>query len=187
MKKKMRLAFFLFVFFYTAECLETCRKIALYGAGDADGEYNSFTDYRGRPDFYRDDGVYNLFGEEEEGVCYWRIDSSESEFPFWRSYDCSYHPVDIEAEWNLNLSGLDPEVLTFEIVCDEDLSEIRWEVYLISCACAVVVTFLLVVGHVVCRRNRLKKARTECVVCRKSASEAAKVVERGFERRPSIL
>ena len=184
----MRLALFVVVgILSTAQCLETCREVVLYGTGDADGKYIALTDYRGRPDFYRDDGAFNLFGEEEEGVCYWRIDSSESEFPFWRSYDCSYHPVDIEAEWTINLSGLDPEILTFEIVCDEPGSQIRWEMYLILSVVVVVVTLVTVYGHVLCKRKRLKKAKLDCVVCRKSASEAAKVVQRGFERRPSLL
>lgn len=185
----MRFVFcsFFVAFLFTTHCLETCREVVLYGTGDADGKYLAPMDYRGRPDFFREDGIYNLFGEEEDGVCYWRIDSSVSEFPFWRSYDCSYHPVDIESEWMINLSGLDLEVLTFEIACEEPVSENDWEVYLMVSATGVVVFLLTFLGHIICRRKRLKKARTECVVCRKSASEAAKVVERGFERRPSIL
>lgn len=185
---RMRLAIFLFAaLLFTAQCLETCREVVLHGVGDVDGKYLAPTDYRGRPDFFREDGVYNLFGEEEDGVCYWRIDSSMSEFPFWRSYDCSYHPVDIEAEWTINLSGLDPEIITFEVVCDEPVSETHWEIYLMISATVVMVFLLTLFGHIICRRKRIRKANTECVVCRKSASEAAKVVERGFDRRPSVL
>ena len=170
-----------------SRCLETCRSVVLSGAGAVDGNYEALTDYRGRPDFYRADGVYNLFGEESVEGCYWRIDSSASEFPFWRTFDCSYHPVDIETEWLLNVSGLDPETITLEILCKEPEPSRRWKTYLTCSGVSLALVFFTVWGHVVCRRKRISKAKRECVVCRKSASDAAKVVQRAFDRKPSIL
>lgn len=167
--------------------LETCRSVFLSGAGDADGNYAAPTDYRGRPDFFRRDGVYNLFGEEESGTCYWRIDSSASEYPFWRTYDCSYHPVDIETEWSINFSSLDPEIQSLKIGCNEPEASQRWKAYLTFSTLSILLVCVTVWGHVECRKKRISQAKRECVVCRKSASDAAKVVERAFKRKPSIL
>lgn len=182
-----RSGFFLACIAAVGLSLETCRSVFLSGAGDADGNYAAATDYRGRPDFFTDDGVYNLFGEEEFGTCYWRIDSSVSEFPFWTTYDCSYHPVDIETEWSLNSSGLDPEIQLVKIVCNEAEPSQDWKTYVLFSTTSMVLGCVTVWGHVLCRRKRISKAKRECVVCRKRASDAAGVVERAFKRKPSIL
>lgn len=177
----------LFCHTWLTDCLDFCREIILSGSGNADGMYLALTDYRGRPDFYRDDGVYNLYGEEDGELCYWRIDSTASEFPYWRSSDCSYHPTAIQAQWFLHLSGLEPRNQTVEVSCHEEQSGSRWMVYLIFSVLGVTTCFLVVIGHVICRKRRMRKSQTDCVVCKKSASEAAKVVQMGFTRRPSLL
>lgn len=167
--------------------LETCRDLVLSGIGDADGLYAAPTDYRGRPDFFREDGVYNLFGEENVGVCYWRIDSALSEFPFFRSYDCSYHPVDIESEWFVIGDGLDAEKVTFSMSCDYPEPKQTWKLYVWVTFVTLAVVILIFYGHVLCRRNRIMKSKRECVVCRKISNEGAKVVSRAFNRRPSSI
>lgn len=169
-----------------ASGLESCRDIALSGAGGADGYYSAPTDYRGRPDFFTEDGNYNLFGEEEFDECYWRIDTTVSEFPFWISYDCSYHPVDIETEWLINLPGLDPEVVSLQIACTEPKASQKWKLYAILTAAGIATFGICVWGHLRCRRQRIQKSKRECAVCRKKASEAAKVVGLSFSRRPSV-
>lgn len=165
---------------------ETCRTIILSGIGDADGTYAAPTDYRGRPDFFREDGTYNLFGEEDLGTCYWRVDSALSEFPFWRTYDCSYHPIDIESEWFVNVNGLDPKHVSINILCEDPEPNQVWKVYVVPTMIFVVVVALVVYGHLLCRKNRIKKSKRECAVCRLRTNEAAKVVTRAFNRRPSI-
>lgn len=174
--------------FTLTSSLETCRSLRLSEAGDADGTYTAPTDYRGRPDFFREDGAYNLFGEENGDLCYWRIDSTVSEFPYWISYDCAYHPLDIEAEWFTNLDGLNPEISSVQMQCgDEPGRHQNWEIYLVGSAVGAVGLVILVWGHILCRRNRLRNAKRECVVCKKTATDAARVIERAFDRKPSIL
>lgn len=51
-------------------------------------------------DFYREDGQYNLFGEDDhENTCTWRIDNKDTTFPYYNSYDRSYNPLDIGNDW----------------------------------------------------------------------------------------
>lgn len=177
---------FLFLTLTLALGLETCRDIVLSGIGDADGKYSAPTDYRGRPDFFREDRICNLFREENVGTCYWRIDSALSEFPFWRTYDCSYHPVDIESPWFVNVLGLNPENVTFTVLCEDPVPSEVWKVYLLFSFVALVVVVIVVYGHVLCRRKRIAKSKRECVVCRRITKEGAKVVSRAFNRKPSL-
>lgn len=168
--------------------LETCRNLLLSGLGDADGLYAAPTDYRGRPDFFREDGVYNLFGEDGAGVCYWRIDSAITESPYFISYDCSYHPLDIESEWSIVGDGLDPESVTFSMSCEYPEPKQPWKVYLTGTMVTLVIICITVYGHLLCRRNRIMISKRECAVCRKISDEGAKVVSRAFNnRRPSLL
>lgn len=166
--------------------LETCRDLVLSGLGDADGPYAALTDYRGRPDFFREDGIYNLYGEENVGVCYWRIDNAQSEFPFFISYDdCSYHPIDIESDWFIVVDGLDPGNITFSMSCDYPEPKQTWKLYLWGTLVTLAVVIITFYGHVLCRRNRIMKSKRECAVCRKISNEGAKVVSRAFKRKAS--
>lgn len=166
-------------------CLESCKKIALSGAGPPDGTFGTTVDYRGRPDFYREDDQYNLFGEnhEDNTSCYWRIDSVEFEFPYYTVDDCSNHPVDIGAAWRINKLDLAPENVAIEILCaDVKESNPKLTLYLTSSLCSLLVVLLLVWGHILIRKRRLQKAKRECPVCRKSARDAARVVQAAFRK-----
>lgn len=167
-------------------CLETCKNIQLSGSGDVDGAYDTRIDYRDRPDFYRDDRLYNLYGEEEGLVCYWRIDSAESEFPYYTSDDCAHHPVDIEEGWWVYRLDLAPEALALDVVCVEvGESDNKVMIYTFSSLSSLVLVVLLVWGHILLRKRRLRKAKRECPVCRKSANDAARVVQAAFRQNSS--
>ncbi|CAM9401208.1 unnamed protein product [Ectocarpus sp. 12 AP-2014] len=170
--------------------LESCDRISLSGSGPPDGVYETIVDYRGRPDFYREDARYNLYGEEEEdnASCYWRIDDVESEFHYYTADDCSFHPVDIESGWSMNELNLDPEAVSVQIVCAASTqSNAKLMLYLTLSLCSLVVIFLVVWMHLLIRSRRLKKAREECPVCRKEARDAACVVKSAFRSDNSSI
>lgn len=164
-------------------CLESCGNIRLTGSGPPDGIYQTLVDYRGRPDFYRDDGKYNLFGEErDDNTCYWRIDSSLDEFPYYSADDCSYHPVTIGADWYVYNLGLDAEVFEPDIACIESDNSNADLIRYVSYSLATVIgTSVLAWGHVLARRRRIRKAKRECPICTKSARDAARVVAAAFK------
>lgn len=163
--------------------LETCKEISLTGVGGLEGVYETIVEYRGRPDFYREDSLYNLFGEDQEdgASCYWRIDSVQEEFPYYTVDDCSYHPVDISGGWWINRLNLDAEAVAIDVQCAE-VKEPKKDVqlYLTASFCSLILIVALIGGHVFIRRRRLKRAKRECPVCRKSARDAARVIEAAF-------
>lgn len=157
--------------------LETCRELIVGGLGPPDGVYVAESDYRGRPDFFRDDQLYNLYGEiSQDGTTYWQIDNALSRFPYHYTEDDSYHPIDIETTWYLFQDDLDPveEFPTFTCVSNPKNTN-STRVIIISCI-SILSVIILVILHVVIRKRRLKKVSEDCPICKKRTTEVNRLV-----------
>lgn len=70
------LSFFLMLLVTSFLSIEICRKLIVGGLGSPDSVYTAENDYRGRPDFFREDQLYNLHGEiSQDETTYWQIDN----------------------------------------------------------------------------------------------------------------
>lgn len=159
--------------------LETCRRLTLSGLGDPDGVYEALVDYRGRPDFFREDGLFNLYGEIDEGdTTYWELDNTQSKYPFYKTMDDSYHPIDIQTTWFIYPQYLEPSTAYPEFVCidDESISKVLY-VVVVSCV-TLLALVLLILFHVIIRRRRLRKNSLVCPVCKKRLADVNRLVQR---------
>jgi len=165
--------------------VSVCRDLKITGLGEPDLNYISINDYRGRPDFYSvDGGKFNLFGEEsDDDLCVWRIDSTESLFPYWLTSDCSFHPIDIDRDaiWFKFNKDVEPIEVQPVITClknKKKISNVLISV-IISLIC-VFVTLVLVYMHVILRRKRVNKWKEKCPVCIKRVKGASSVIRDAF-------
>ena len=170
-----------------------CKNLKITGLGGPDLDYISINDYRGRPDFYSvGGGEFNLFGEEaDDNSCVWRIDSTESLFPYWITSDCSFHPIDIDIDsvWFILNEGVQPVEVNPVITCLQNKKKIsRAIISLIISLVCIFVTLVIVYMHVILRRNRIRKWKEKCPVCIKRVKGASSVIRNAFteERRGSI-
>lgn len=164
---------------FITECfsIETCRKISVSNIEVANGIYNSNTDYRGRPDFYREDGVYNLYGEiDNRGVSYWNIENTNVQYPYFIVQDTSYHPTGIYSLWkkvSSNLVTTDSNPL-FE--CVETKSDSS-NAHIISCICiGIGLTLFITMFHIIIIRRRLRNSKNNCPVCKKRQNDINKIL-----------
>lgn len=160
------------------ECssLSTCERVQVTDMGIADGIYETFIDYRGRPDFFTDDGVFNLFGEDVTATtCYWRVDNTIERFPFYTSDDCSQHPVDITTQWFVNNENVLPiEIFPIiECIPGENNGNNKLLYILLSVFLFIILTVLLVLFHIRMRKKRIENWEKRCPLCTKKIVDAS--------------
>lgn len=147
---------------------ESCISIILHGLGSPDGTYIANNEYLGRPDFYREDFFYNLFGSyDHNDSSYWEISSFSNRYPIYRSWDTAQHPVDIQQQWVI--ISEDNTQITIDAWCECVTVKTSTNVlkYIIISVLTSVASVLLVAFHVYIRRKRIRDVAKECVVCKK--------------------
>lgn len=147
---------------------ETCTSIRLHGLGSPDGTYISNNEYLGRPDFYREDFFYNLFGSyDQNDSSYWEISSFSTRYPIYRSWDTAQHPVDIQQQWVI--TSEDNTTTTPDAWFECDIVKTRNDTpkYTIVYVLTSVIVMFIVLLHVYIRKRRLRVITEECIVCKR--------------------
>lgn len=161
--------------------VETCRTILLTDFGDPDGIYVAEFDYRGRPDFFTQDGVYNLYGESNDnGINFWILDSTRVTFPYYDCQDDADHPMDVQNQWVRRVSPVDDVVDVFPTIeCTTEPKTTNTTDIVIYLLTAGAIIFLFVC-HLCMYRRRIYANASNCVVCAKRKNEIAKVCSRNL-------
>ena len=174
---------FVLILFSTFVCysvsIEDCRRIKVESLGPPDGIYESIVDYRGRPDFLREDRLYNLFGDtDNNGTMFWELDSTLVHYPYYTSEDESYHPLDVKSSWYIHYRDGNSTEVYPKFECTNDKSK-NGIIFVVMVSIASLASVLLLVWfHVFIRRRRLRREAIACPVCKRRAKDVNNTVVR---------
>lgn len=161
---------------------ESCTSITLHGLGSPDGTYISNNEYLGRPDFYREDFFYNLFGSYDgNDSSYWEISSFSTKYPIYRSWDMAQHPVEIQQQWVITSEDNTQTTSDswFECVTEKTLPNTLRTV--IISVLTSVFTVLIVLLHIYIRKRRIRVITNECLVCKRRRKRIKSSIRRSIK------
>lgn len=147
---------------------ESCTVVTLSGLGPPDGTYISNSEYLGRPDFYRDDFFYNLFGSfDDNDASLWEISSFSTRYPTYHVLDNAQYPVDIQQQWVITAENHTQTTSDAWFECSTITTRPDASRHVIIFTLIPVFVVLIVLLHVYIRKRRLRVVTENCVVCKR--------------------